>query len=170
MLTGLDVSKCPELQYLDCYNNQLTSLDVSKCPALKGLYCSSNQLTSLDVSKCPELQYLACSSNQLTSLDVSKCPELRELYCDGNQLTSLDVSGCPLIIRTVESGSRYSDTDGCIIYGIDSNGEYLLLRIDPTTSVIANGKALYEVPKRPSPRKRRLASHAAMAPVPLPTA
>jgi hypothetical protein len=42
----VDVSKCPALQTLYCFLNQLTSLDVSGCTALQQLYCDYNQLTA----------------------------------------------------------------------------------------------------------------------------
>lgn len=91
-LTSLDVSKCPALEYLNCFGNHLTSLNVSKNPALKELWCYENALTSLDVSGCTALKELDCGDNNLTSLDVSRCPALEGLYCFGNPLTSLDVS------------------------------------------------------------------------------
>ena len=90
--TSIDATKCPALEYLGCYINQLTSLDVSGCTALKYLSCDDNQLTSLDVSKNTALEDLDCEWNKLTSLDVSGCTALEYLSCDDNQLTSLDVS------------------------------------------------------------------------------
>lgn len=48
-VTSIDATKCPALEYLGCYFNQLTSLDVSKNTALKDLSCFNNQLTSLDI-------------------------------------------------------------------------------------------------------------------------
>ena len=98
-LTSLDVSKNTALEYLNCGHNQLTSLDISKNTALKELDCFNNKLASLDVSKNTALRYLYCYDNQLTSLDVSKNTALRYLYCYDNQLTSLYVSGCTALKR-----------------------------------------------------------------------
>ena len=114
-VSELDVSKCPQLESLNCWNNKLTQLDVSQCTKLTGLYCYGNQLTELDVNQCQELEYLDCygnqltrleircpklnrldcKDNQLTELDVTQCPELGGLYCENNQLTQLDVTQCP---------------------------------------------------------------------------
>lgn len=91
-LTRLDVSKNTKLTKLYCEFNQLTGLDLSKNTALTVLYCESNHLTSLDLSKNTELTELNCQDNQLTSLDLSKNTALTKLYCALNQLTSLDLS------------------------------------------------------------------------------
>ena len=41
----------PNLEKLDCDQNNLSSLDVSQNPALEYLLCAQNKLTSLDVSQ-----------------------------------------------------------------------------------------------------------------------
>ena len=68
-LTGIELF--PNLEKLDCKNNNLTRLDVSKNTKLTKLYCESNQLTGLDLSKNTALKELSCSNNQLTSLELS---------------------------------------------------------------------------------------------------
>lgn len=89
-LTGIELF--PNLEKLDCKNNNLTRLDVSKNTKLTKLYCEFNQLTGLDLSKNTALTELNCQVNQLTSLDLSKNTALTKLDCNYNQLTSLDVS------------------------------------------------------------------------------
>lgn len=91
-LTRLDVSKNTKLTKLDCEFNQLTGLDLSKNTALTELNCQVNQLTSLDLSKNTALTKLDCALNPLTSLDVSNNTALTYLDCNYNQLTSLDLS------------------------------------------------------------------------------
>ena len=93
-VSELDVSKCPQLESLNCWNNKLTQLDVSPCTKLTSLYCDGNQLTELDVNQCQELEYLDCYGNQLTRLEI-RCPKLNHLDCKDNQLTQLDVTQCP---------------------------------------------------------------------------
>ncbi|MDY2633107.1 MAG: hypothetical protein SOV83_00735 [Prevotella sp.] len=86
-LTALDVTKCPELEYLYCGQNRLESLDVTKCPALKCLSCDYNYyLEALDVSSCSGLKRLNCRGNALLNLDVTNCPDLDELCCDMNRI------------------------------------------------------------------------------------
>lgn len=89
-LTGIELF--PNLEKLDCKNNNLTRLDVSKNTKLTKLYCEFNQLTGLDLSKNIALTELNCQVNQLTSLDLSKNTALTKLDCALNPLTSLDVS------------------------------------------------------------------------------
>lgn len=91
-LTRLDVSKNTKLTKLYCEFNQLTGLDLSKNTALTKLDCALNPLTSLDVSNNTALTYLDCNYNQLTSLDLSQNTALTKLGCHDNQLTSLDLS------------------------------------------------------------------------------
>ena len=91
-LNTLDVSKCSDLDFLDCSHNNLTSLDVSQNANLENLQCYNNQLTKLDVSKNADLLYLSCHYNPLKTIDVSKNANLEELGCGGTQITSLDVS------------------------------------------------------------------------------
>ncbi|MCL1880520.1 MAG: Ig-like domain-containing protein [Actinomycetia bacterium] len=91
-LTGLDVSDCTALEFLNCDGNGLKALDVSANPALRELRCYGNGLTVLDVSHSPMLRYLSCGYNQLAGLDVSANQALQELYCYNNQLTGLDIS------------------------------------------------------------------------------
>lgn len=90
-LTGIEFS--PELENLDCSENQLTQLDVSKNPKLKRLVCYENKLTSLDVSGNTSLTELHCYTNQLTSLNLGENANLNKLNCIVNRLTSLDLSG-----------------------------------------------------------------------------
>ena len=89
-LTGIELF--PNLEKLDCKNNNLTCLDVSKNTKLTKLYCEFNQLTGLDLNKNTKLTELTCQVNQLTSLDLSKNTALTKLDCALNPLTSLDVS------------------------------------------------------------------------------
>ena len=91
-LTALDVSNCPDLQYLECDGNRLAALDVSNNPELNYLSCHHNRLAALDVSKNPALRYLACYANSLASLDLSGNPEVRIIDCGGNQLTELNLA------------------------------------------------------------------------------
>lgn len=94
-LTNLDgLSAFPNLESLDCSQNNLQTLDLSGNPKLKQLYCTYNQLTALNLSGNPELAYLSCGYNRLTSLDLSGHSALIALNCEMNQLKALNLSGC----------------------------------------------------------------------------
>lgn len=97
-LTQLDVSKNPKLKRLVCYKNKLTSLDVSGNTSLTELHCYTNQLTSLNLGENANLNKLNCVVNRLTSLDLSGNANLTILACSSNLLTSLDVSNNPNLI------------------------------------------------------------------------
>ncbi len=92
-LTGIEYF--PNLEWLDCEENQLSSLDVSQNPLLWHLHCASNHLTALNVSQNPELYYLDCYDNQLSSLIISGAQKLSSLICSANMLTELDTSSNP---------------------------------------------------------------------------
>lgn len=111
-LTQLDVSKNPKLKRLVCYENKLTSLDVSNNPTLILLDCERNLLTSLNVSKNTVLAALVCGSNKLDELDVSENTALKELYCQANQLTSLDLSPNTALTILGCSGNKRQITVG----------------------------------------------------------
>lgn len=97
-LTQLDVSKNPKLKRLVCYENKLTSLDVSGNTSLTELLCYTNQLTSLNLGENANLDILSCVVNRLTSLDLSGNANLTRLSCSSNLLTSLDVSNNTALI------------------------------------------------------------------------
>lgn len=99
-LTELTIS-LPNLRTLNCYGNQMTALDVSGCPKLDCLICCENLLETLDVSQNLELTDLRCFNNRLTALDVSKNAKLEYLMCEENRLTALDVSSNPALVYLV---------------------------------------------------------------------
>lgn len=92
MLTSLDLTKLPILQYLNVKNNEFTSLDLSQNPYLYYAQLYGNNLTSIDVSQNPDLEELYLGDNKLTSIDVSKNTKLVELSLDGNDISTIDVS------------------------------------------------------------------------------
>ena len=109
----------PNLEKLDCDENNLNSLDVSQNTALLNLNCSQNNLTSLDVGNNAALINLVCWKNQLTSLDVSNNPELKFLNCDQNQLTSLNVEKTNIYLSNPYSGFHAKNNTYPISVGSD---------------------------------------------------
>lgn len=96
LLIGLDVSKAPMLEKLDCKVNRIRNLDVSKNTKLVILDCGNNCLANLDISKNIALMELHCRGNapyyKSASLDVSKNTKLTILDCSDNGLKELDIS------------------------------------------------------------------------------
>lgn len=105
LLTSLDVSNMPYLQYLDCKRNAITSLDLSNCGWLGYLDCNGNEISSLDVAKCTKLEELNCSDNKIAAIDVSMLPDLVDLNVEGNLLTSIDLSD-NTELRTLSIGNN----------------------------------------------------------------
>ena len=131
-MTGLDVSKNPELQKLYCDSNKLSALDVKENTKLELLYCQNNQLTELDLQTNTALEDLRCQSNQpetlnvtqntalknlyvrrnaLKMLDVTQNTALEELECGDNELTNLDVSKNTNLTRLACQGNQLTALD-----------------------------------------------------------
>ena len=96
---ALDLSDCPMLSRVICWDNRITSVNVSNCPALTDLYFSGNLVSEIDVSGNERLEILSCGSNLLTQIDVSSNPALWYFYCYDNELTELDVSNNPALLH-----------------------------------------------------------------------
>ncbi len=110
-LTELVLDKNTKLTALHCFDNQLTTLDVSNNTALTALHCYGNELTTLDVSSNTALTALHCFDNQLTKLDVSSNTALTTLDCYNNQLTKLDVSSNTALTTLDCSGNALTTLD-----------------------------------------------------------
>lgn len=108
-----DVTHKPNLERVECQNNQLTSLILGQNKGLKKLNCANNQLTQLNLNNMISLTELKCQNNQLTALDVSSSPDLTTLVLKNNHLTSLNLDNNPNL--------DFSITD---IYHSDFNNVY----------------------------------------------
>lgn len=95
LLTSINVTNCPTLEFLEVQNNALTSLDVSTNPMLFRLFCWNNQLTLLNVNGCANLNGLSCEDNQLTTLDLTSNVGLSQLNAARNALTTLVIGNKP---------------------------------------------------------------------------
>ena len=91
----VDVTHKPNLERVECQNNQLTSLILGQNKLLKKLNCAHNQLTQLNLNNMSALKELNCANNQLTVLDVSSSPDLTTLWLGDNHLTSLNLDNNP---------------------------------------------------------------------------
>lgn len=70
-----------QLQFFECYGNQITSIDLSEYPALRNLSCYYNPLKTLDLTPVPQLQHLNCHSCYIEKLDITPLENLNTLYC-----------------------------------------------------------------------------------------
>lgn len=96
-LTG--IASFFNLEYLDCFNNELISLDLTTNTNLTYLQCAYNSLTVLNVNVLSELRYLYCYHNNITSFDIINLPNLELINFDDNLLTSLNLLNLPNLIN-----------------------------------------------------------------------
>ena len=121
MLSQLNISNCPKLDYIQCersyYNNTSLrpsfDLGVTACSNLLNIYVRTQTLTNFDISDCVNLdtvdvafnnltsitldssvKYLDCTGNAISSLDLGYFKRLKELHCASNRISHLSIDGC----------------------------------------------------------------------------
>ena len=94
-LTNLDLSQNINLKHLACFQNQLVNINLYQNNNLETLRCEFNELTNIDISQNSSLLDLNCSNNQLTAIDVTNNFNLSQFFCDENLLTNLNVTQNP---------------------------------------------------------------------------
>ena len=95
--TSLTVSNSEALEALNTYMNPIQKLEVTHCPNLQFLDCSFSELSELDVTANEKLVSLICYGNQIQALDLTHNPNLVVLNAKSNQLTTIDLSANPLL-------------------------------------------------------------------------
>jgi uncharacterized protein YhbP (UPF0306 family) len=102
-----------ELDYLECYRNNLSELDLSGNTKLSYLCAYGNPLTELDLTANTVLNMLEMSNTpSLTTLHVAGLPYLDYIDVSRCGLTELDVTGCPLYYLECEYNPLTSLTLG----------------------------------------------------------
>lgn len=91
-ISDLNLSENLKLTYLDCTYNYLNSeLDLSKNIELKTLICRNMKLENLNLENNTKLEKLDFTNNRVKNIDLSKNTNLIELICENNNLESLDL-------------------------------------------------------------------------------
>jgi len=117
-LTKLEVSACPKLTRLFCYRNDKLTSFTSNCPNLQEIDCSDNQLTQIKLPQGEKLETLSLLNNKFDQdlSFLSEAVNLEELYLSNNKFYgSLE----PLKEMSKLKSLNISDTD------INSGLEYL---------------------------------------------
>lgn len=125
-LSTIDVSNCPDLEYLYLSQNPLLKkVDVTRNPKLIKLFTEEDELiTSIDLSNCPELTDIQMYSNSISSIDFSTNKKLQNIGLDKNQLSSIDVSMLPELERlNIDSNKLAGNLD------LSNNPKLLVLNI-----------------------------------------
>ena len=90
-LAELEVGDKPELESIDIDNQNhemisIGALDLSGCPKLQSLNCYNVSVTNLDISTCSELRALRIYGDdviELKEIDISNCPYLCNCFKNG---------------------------------------------------------------------------------------
>ncbi|CAG8501775.1 16797_t:CDS:10 [Cetraspora pellucida] len=115
----LVIKDFPNLEKLDCSENQLTKLTVFNCLQLVELVCYGNQLTELKIGDLPNLEKLKSECNQLANLNfltsLVKPEKLTELSIGSNKSSFQDLTFLERFISLqhldISSRYEYSDLD-----------------------------------------------------------
>ncbi|MDE6528947.1 MAG: hypothetical protein K2L78_07865 [Muribaculaceae bacterium] len=91
MITEVDVSDCPLLEYVDATNSGVERVNVKGCYALRELLLGYNSLADIDVGWSTTLEYLRVENNALRMLDLSRCVSIERIACNGNRLVTLEI-------------------------------------------------------------------------------
>jgi hypothetical protein len=107
----IDVTKCPELFWFDCFNCMQPAIDVTQNPKLETLYCyetrdneydddatyinSAGTISTGESSRATIDGDGTTRRGNINELDLRYNPKLKELRCSNNPLKNLDLSRNP---------------------------------------------------------------------------
>ena len=121
-ITSIELSKYPNLKYLDCGANQIEALDLTNASSLTSLFCSNNKITSLDITKLDNLDSLGCGSQKNETVLTLTLTESQKSTWDnewsanwGNENVKVVVAGSG---STTEGGSSTTSGSDFTIEGI----------------------------------------------------
>ena len=112
VLESLDLTKCPDLRYIDCSGNaDLSRIELAEDSLLRALDCNR---TALDLKQAlphwKNLWGLDCRAMQLTELDMRGNPRLSFVACSNNQIDTLSLAGTQMgDLYCSENGMRWID-------------------------------------------------------------
>lgn len=89
------ITLAPELEFLNCSQNNIKSIALGMSPKLAVVVCRMNQIDYLEVSNLWQLEVLDCGMNQLDGLILGNNSQLELLVCSDNNITELDLTSNP---------------------------------------------------------------------------
>lgn len=92
IMESIQITDCPNLNTLECNNNNLKSLNLDGSgdnSSMLVVRCNNNKFEELNIDK-PNLGVLECEDNLLTSLHIST-QSISELFCSNNYLSDIDM-------------------------------------------------------------------------------
>ncbi len=141
-LSHIDLSKNPNLVFVDIQSNQLSSITgLSEATRLKKLNVSWNNLESFTLQN-GSVENLLISNNLLTSFDVQGATQLKSILLTTNQLTSVDLRSNTQLEVLVISDNQIQDLN----LEQNSHLKYLYISSNALTSLdVSNNQELIDL-------------------------
>ena len=127
----LNLTNSPNLEYLNCGENDLDTLLFIESSYIEYIRCDQNNLSFIQVSNCFNLKTLRCNINSIDNLDITNCAQLEELQCQANQLTTIDVSN-NLLLEFLSIGQNQITT---IDLSFNYSLEFISCSLNPITNL-----------------------------------
>lgn len=106
LLTSIDVTQNPKLEYLDITYSKIDKLDVSRNPNLEELHAFVTNLSEVDVTRNPKLRRLDLNTTDIRKIDVTQNPKLFALNVEYTKISSLDVTKNPELYEVYLTGDK----------------------------------------------------------------
>lgn len=156
-VSGMNIStlegvleRMPNLEVLDCSNNNLRSLNLSNNVNIEELNVSCNHLTTLGgfLENMEQLGKLDCSKNSIESLIVRGNVNMQMLDCCDNAVKTIDLSQNINLLELYVANNQLKKLDvrNTRLYAIDFSGNDSSMTVDQNGVYVA-GKwwSLYDI-------------------------
>ena len=90
-LTDISLGDSPKLKVVSCHSNSLDYIEVSNLWQLEALDCSNNEIDAIVLENNAQLEFLICAENNIDLLDLAANPDLEYLDCSANLLATLEI-------------------------------------------------------------------------------
>lgn len=133
LLTNIDISNLPLLEWIDCYNNiNLTNVEFGNSANISKFICHNTKISQLNLSNLPLLTELGCNVCQLQSLDLTTNSYLLSIDCMYNQLTSLILPSTNNLTRLYVSHNQLTSIPTLISRGLIATADFSGNKFDTT--------------------------------------
>ena len=96
-LSLVNLTFCPQLDFIDVSNCNLEDLDISGSELVTEVIALGNDLTSFNYTSLVELNNLDLSSNNFANFTILSAPKLNILNLANNELVQLEITDTPLL-------------------------------------------------------------------------
>ena len=135
-LDEIDLTRCPNLSYINLSDNELSSIDVTNLSYLESFTASNNRLTNIYFNNNQYMYELFVENNQLTELDLSGITDLSSLTVQNNPLKKLILKDCLYVFFLNISSTSLKSLD------LSNNTEILVLLMENTSIEVLNNQSV----------------------------